>query len=128
MSAIKESLFEAINPLNKIVNSIMKKLNYIDSSIIINSKSFDEIHDFLMHTAAYHSNRFDDLSQEDKEIIIHKIFNRMHDIVSGKPTENLEEQNDDLEARIYAFLRNTGGLVYPLEKTAKDLANKLRKK
>ena len=42
MSKTRTLFTEALNPYAKIANSINKKLNYIESSIIINADSFEE--------------------------------------------------------------------------------------
>ena len=40
--SIRTVLYEALDPLNKIANRIVKKLNYIESSLILKSKNIDD--------------------------------------------------------------------------------------
>lgn len=120
------SLFtEALNPLTKITNGILKKLNYIESSLILNTKSYEEAKDLLQKTAAYHSNAFDELSPENQEIVTQKLWNTVKKILGPKPVEETSE--DDLEIKIYNFLKTNSGIMFPLETSAKKLADAIRK-
>ena len=126
MSKTRSLFTEALNPLTKIANGIIKKLNYIESSLIIKSPSYEEAKDFILKTASYHSNHFDDLSDEQQELIALRIYNTIHKIL-GKPTieeKPVEESNneEELTTKIYNYLRSNGGIMYPLEHSAKKLA------
>lgn len=129
MSKTRKLFIEALNPLNKIANQILKQLNYIESSIIIKSSSFEEAEDFLNKTAHYHSNSFEDLVPEDKNIVLQKIYNRIHSILnSSQPKNSVEEADntENLENKIYNFLKTNGGILYPLETSAKKLAKAIK--
>ena len=130
MSRMREVLFEALNPLTKIANSIIKKLNYIESSLILKTKTFEEAKDFLQKTATYHSNSFDELSQENQEVVMQKIWNTIHKILGTEEPVSESELNDEniLEQKIYEFLKANGGILYPLETYSKKLARELTKK
>ena len=43
MTKIRQVFTEALNPVNKVVNSIIKKLNYVESHIIIKANDGYEI-------------------------------------------------------------------------------------
>lgn len=126
MSKTVELFNEAINPLTKIANGIAKKLNYIESSLILKANSLEDAKDFLSKTAAYHSNAYADLSDEQKENVLEKVWNIIHNSVS-KPTDVTENQdNTSLEQKIYEFLKTEGGIIYPSQTYAKKLANYIK--
>ena len=50
ISNTRKILTEALNPLTKITNSIVKKLNYIESSLILKAKDFEQAKDFILKT------------------------------------------------------------------------------
>lgn len=121
MSKIKSTLLEALNPLNKIANSIIKKLNYIESSMILDAKSMEECKKFLMKISTFHSNSFDELNEEQKNIVLQKIWDTIHSVL-GNNVKVEESDTTSLENKIYTFLKLNGGILYPLEKSAKDMA------
>ena len=129
ISNTKKILTEALNPLTKITNSIVKKLNYIESSMILKAKDFEQAKDFIMKTGAYHSNSFSDLSEEDQLKVAERIYQIIHKTLAGEQN-SFDEANDqdDMEVRIYTFLKQNGGIMYPLELSAKKLAQALNKK
>lgn len=125
MSKTQELFIEAINPLTKIANSIVKKLNYIENSLILKANTVDECKDFLLKTAAYHSNAFDDLEQDKKDLVINRIWEIIHNTLTTSPKM---EETTTLEQKIYEYLKTQGGILYPYEDSAKKLANYLTKK
>lgn len=126
MSKTAELFNEAINPLTKIANSIAKKLNYIESSLILKANSLDDAKDFLSKTAAYHSNAYADLSDEQKDSVLEKVWNIIHNSIS-KPTSVTEDKDDiNLEQKIYEFLKTEGGIIYPSQTYAKKLADYIK--
>lgn len=129
ISQTKKIFTEALNPLTRITNSIVKRLNYIESSMILKAKDFEQAKDFIMKTGAYHSNSFSDLSEEDQIKVAERVYQIIHKTLSDNQ-DSFGEANsqDDMEARIYAFLKQNGGIMYPLELSAKKLAQALNKK
>lgn len=126
MSKTIELFNEAINPLTKIANSIAKKLNYIESSLILKANSLDDAKDFLSKTAAYHSNAYADLSDEQKDSVLEKVWNIIHNSIS-KPANVTEDKDDiNLEQKIYEFLKTEGGIIYPSQTYAKKLADYIK--
>lgn len=126
MSKTTELFNEAINPLTKIANSIAKKLNYIENSLILKANSLDDAKDFLSKTAAYHSNAYADLSDEQKDSVLEKVWNIIHNSISK--SANVTEDKDDinLEQKIYEFLKTEGGIIYPSQTYAKKLADYIK--
>jgi len=127
MSELRQALLEALDITNKVANSIIKKLNYIESSLILKSKSFEDSKSFLDKTASYHSNSYDELDNEKQVIVLQKIWNKIHSVL-GKSEEELNEESKDLEQIIYDYLKTNYWTMYPLDKTAKDLAEKIKNK
>lgn len=127
MSEIRQALYEALDPLNKIANSIIKKLNYIETSLILKSKEFEDLKDYLDKSASYHSNSYEELSEDKKDIVLKKIWNKIHNIL-GQKAEEISESDEVLEKRIYDFLLANQFHMYPLQNTAKELANTLKQK
>jgi len=127
MSEIRQALYEALDPLNKIANSIIKKLNYIETSLILKSKEFEDLKDYLDKSASYHSNSYEELSEDKKDIVLNKIWNKIHNIL-GQKAEEISESDEVLEKRIYDFLLANQFHMYPLQNTAKELANTLKQK
>lgn len=128
MSKTRTLFTEALNPYAKIANSINKKLNYIESSIIINADSFEEIKDFLIDICEYHSAIVSELSDEAKREVAQRIYSRIHGILKGKYPVEENNTEAELETKIYNFLKANGGIMYPLEVSAKKLAQELTKK
>lgn len=124
--SIRTALYEALDPLNKIANSIVKKLNYIESSLILKSKNIDDSLSYLDKTASYHSNAYDELTKDQQLAVLNKVWNKIHNIL-GKSEEEINEEKIDLEQIIYDYLKSNYWSMYPLEKTAKELANKIKK-
>lgn len=125
MSKIREAFMEALDPANKIANSIIKKLNYIESSLILKAKNFDELKGYLDKTASYHSNAYDELDDERQIQVLQKVWNKIHHVM-GKTEEELNEESKDLETVICNYLKTNYWTMYPLEKTAKELAQKIK--
>ena len=127
MSKIREAFMEALDPTNKIANSIIKKLNYIESSLILKSKNFEDLKSYLDKTASYHSNSYDELDKEHQNLVCQKVWNKIHNVL-GKSEEELNEESADLEGIIYNYLKSNYWTMYPLEKTAKELASEIKSK
>ena len=127
MSKTQKLFTEALDPLNKIANSIIKKLNYIEMSLIKDAKDMEGIKSYLQKTAIYHSNSFDELPEEKQEIVLNKIWNTVHKILGQEPVEE-SQSTEELEQKIYDFLKSNGGILYPLETSAKKLAQVITKK
>lgn len=124
--SVRSALYEALDPLNKIANSIVKKLNYIESSLILKSKSIEDSLSYLDKTASYHSNAYDELTKDQQTAVLNKVWNKIHNIL-GKSEEEINEETTDLERVIYDYLKSNYWSMYPLEKTAKELAAKIKK-
>ena len=125
--SIRTALYEALDPLNKIANSIIKKLNYIESSLILKSKSLEDSLSYLDKTASYHSNAYDELSKEQQTEVLTRVWNKIHNIL-GKSDEEINEETANLEEIIYNYLKSNYWSMYSLEKTAKELADKIKNK
>lgn len=125
MKRIEKVLTEALNPINKVVNSIIKKLNYVESHIIIKAKDYNNIADYLHDTCGYHSNSYNELPPDMQNQVAEAVYNRIHKILGNT---NISEDSDNLEQKIYEYLKVNGGIMYPLELSAKKLANAIRNK
>ena len=126
MKRIERVLTEALNPINKIATSIVKKLNYVESHIIIKAKDYDSIKDYLNDTCGYHSNAYNELPPDMQNQVAEQVYNRIHKVLGSDTI--VTEETDNLEGKIYDFLRANGGIMYPLELSAKKLANAIRNK
>ena len=127
MSRIRTTLYEALNPLNKIANSILKKLNYVQTSLILQKNTYDEASSLLDLLAGYYSNSYGELTQEQQDSVKQKIYDTIHKKLSSKPIQE-EISDEDLEQRIYAYLKSNGGILYPLEISAQKLAQSIKQK
>ena len=127
MSRIRTTLYEALNPLNKIANSILKKLNYVQTSLILQKNTYDEASSLLDLLAGYYSNSYGELTQEQQDSVKQKIYDTIHKKLSSKPIQE-EISDEDLEQRIYAYLKSNSGILYPLEISAKKLAQAIKQK
>ena len=125
MTKIRQIFTEALNPVNKVVNSIIKKLNYVESHIIIKANNYASIAEYLHDTCGYHSNAYNELPPDMQNQVAEAVYNRIHKILGNTP---VTEDTDDLEQKIYDFLKVNGGIMYPLELSAKKLANVIRNK
>lgn len=125
MTRIKQVFTEALNPINKVVNSIIKKLNYVESHIILKANDYTSIADYLHDTCGYHSNAYNELPPDMQDQVAEGIYNRIHKILGNKP---VTEDTDNLEQKIYEYLKVNGGIMYPLEMSAKKLADAIRNK
>ena len=127
MSRIRTTLYEALNPLNKIANSILKKLNYVQTSLILQKNTYDEASSLLDLLAGYYSNSYGELTQEQQDSVKQKIYDIIHKKLSSNPIQE-EISDEDLEQRIYSYLKSNGGILYPLEISAKKLAQAIKQK
>lgn len=127
MSNIRTSLYEALNPLNKIANSILKKLNYVQTSLILQKNNYEEAASLLNSLSGFYSNAYDELSPEQQDNVKQKIYNTIHKELGSKPIQE-EITDSDLEKRIYEYLKSNGGIMYPLEVSAKKLAQAIKNK
>ena len=125
MTKIRQIFTEALNPVNKVVNSIIKKLNYVESHIIIKAQDYKSIAEYLHDTCGYHSNAYNELPPDMQDQVAEQVYNRIHKILGNTP---VTEETDNLEGKIYDFLRANGGIMYPLELSAKKLADAIRNK
>lgn len=123
----KRVILEALNICNKIANSITKKLNYVESSIILDG-DFESIKNYLYKTAKYHSNAFDELDNDQKQDVLKRVYDNIHSTMRKEYTENSDLSQEELEQRIYNFLKMNGGIMYPLEHSAKRLAQEIKRK
>lgn len=127
MSRIRTTLYEALNPLNKIANSILKKLNYVQTSLILQKNTYDEATSLLDLLAGYYSNAYNELTQEQQDSVKQKVYDIIHKKLKSKPIQE-EISDEDLEQRIYSYLKSNGGILYPLEISAKKLAQAIKQK
>ena len=125
MKQIRKVFTEALNPINKVVNSIIKKLNYVESHIIIKAQDYTQIKDYLHDTCGYHSNAYNELPPDMQDQVAEQVYNRIHKILGNTP---VTEDADNLEQKIYDFLKVNGGIMYPLQVSAKKLADAIRNK
>ena len=125
MTKIRQVFTEALNPVNRVVNSIIKKLNYVESHIILKANEYKAIADYLHDTCGYHSNAYNELPPDMQNQVAEAVYNRIHKILGNTP---VTEDTDDLEQKIYDYLKVNGGIMYPLELSAKKLANVIRNK
>ena len=125
MTKIRQVFTEALNPVNKVVNSIIKKLNYVESHIIIKANDYKSIAEYLHDTCGYHSNAYNELPPDMQNQVAEAVYNRIHKILGSTP---VAEDADALEQKIYEYLKVNGGIMYPLELSAKKLANVIRNK
>ena len=124
MQKVRHLFTEALNPVNKVANSIIKKLNYIESKIILKAATYEEVADFMKATCDYHSNAYGELQPEVQEQVAQRVWSKLHEIIA--PTTNITEDTSNLEEKIYEFLKANGGILYPLELSAKKLANYIK--
>ena len=124
MQKIRYLFTEALNPINKIANSIIKKLNYIESKIILQAKTYDEVADFMQATCDYHSNAYGELQQDIQTQVAQRVWSKLHEIIA--PATSISEDTSNLEEKIYSFLKANGGILYPLELSAKKLADYIK--
>jgi len=125
MKQIRQVFTEALNPINKVVNSIIKKLNYVESHIIVKAQDYTQIKDYLHDTCGYHSNAYNELPPDMQDQVAEQVYNRIHKILGNTP---VTEDADNLEQKIYDFLKVNGGIMYPLQVSAKKLADAIRNK
>ena len=123
MSITRQAFMEAINPLSRISNTIIKKLNYIESNMILKAKDYESVKDFLNEIANYHSHSFNELSDEQQEEVTQKVWNYIKKVMSPKEITEDSNNEEQVEQKIYEFLKTTGGILYPLEQSAKKLAH-----
>ena len=109
------------------LNSILKKLNYVQTSLILQKNTYDEASSLLDLLAGYYSNSYNELTQEQQDSVKQKIYDTIHKKLSSKPIQE-EISDEDLEQRIYAYLKSNGGIMYPLEISAKKLAQAIKQK
>lgn len=121
MSRTREIILEAINPVTKILNGIVKKMNYIESSIVIHADSYEEVKDYIRDISAYHSSYFDDLPKDKQEELCLRLYDRLN--IDGKK-EKIDE-SEDLQEKIYEYLKANGSIMYPMKGSAKKLADAL---
>lgn len=125
MSKTREIILEAINPLTKILNGIVKKMNYIESSMVIHADSYEEVKDYIHDISAYHSSYFDDLPKDKQEEVCRRLYDRLN--IDGKK-EEVNEEADDLQNKIYEYLKTNGSIMYPMKTAAQNLAAILKNK
>ena len=125
MSKTREIILEAINPLTKILNGIVKKMNYIESSMVIHADSYEEVKDYIHDISAYHSSYFDDLPADKQEELCRRLYDRLN--IDGKK-EEVSEDTEDLQTKIYEYLKANGAIMYPMKSSAEKLANLLKGK
>ena len=125
MNKIRQVFTEALNPINKIATSIIKKLNYVESHIIVKAKDYASIKEYLNDTCGYHSNAYNELPPDMQNQVAEQVYNRIHKVLGS---DIVTEEVDNLEGKIYDFLRANGGIMYPLELSAKKLADAIRNK
>lgn len=125
MTRIRQVFTEALDPINKVINSIIKKLNYVESHIILKANDYTSIADYLNDTCGYHSNTYNELPPDMQDKVAEGIYNRIHKILGNKP---VTEDTNSLEQKIYEYLKVNGGIMYPLEMSAKKLADAIRNK
>ena len=123
MSVTRNALFEALDPLIQVRNKIINSIKPREIRVILGFPKFcNEIYTFLDLICEEYSNKYNKLSDEDKYTVIEDIFNHIRKIYNNTPREN----TDNLEQKIYEFLKFNNGNTYPLESTAKKLADYIK--
>jgi predicted metallopeptidase len=123
MSVTRNALFEALDPLIQVRNKIINSIKPREIRVILGFPKFcNEIYTFLDLICEEYSNKYNKLSDEDKYTVIEDIFNHIRKIYNNTYREN----TDNLEQKIYEFLKFNNGNTYPLESTAKKLADYIK--
>lgn len=123
MSVTRNALFEALDPLIQVRNKIINSIKPREIRVILGFPKFcNEIYTFLDLICEEYSNKYNKLSDEDKYTVTEDIFNHIRKIYNNTPREN----TDNLEQKIYEFLKFNNGNTYPLESTAKKLADYIK--
>lgn len=120
----RELITEALDKNNTIARYIVKGMGLANWKNI--SQMSEPNYDFIKNICIDVSQKFDDASDEDKQIIMDKVYSSIH---TNKEEPELEENSQmtqsEIKQKILDYVQKNGAILYPLEKAAEDLANSL---
>ena len=113
---------EALDKNNTIARSIVNRMDHANWK---NISEMDEAnYNFIKNICSGISQRFDEASDEDKQIIMDKVYSSIH---TAKEQPELEESPEldrsEIAKRIIDYVSKNGAILYPLETKADELAN-----
>lgn len=127
--AFRELVVEAIKKTTIIANKVANNLNLAEYKNINRMSEMNS--DYIADLAALHDIRFDDLSDDDKQEVIEKIWNKIKsgekpaEVMDETPDENKPLSQSELKQKIIDYVKANGAVFYPLEDAAEKLAQEL---
>lgn len=113
---------EALDKNNTIARSIVNRMDHANWK---NISEMDEAnYNFIKNICSGISQRFDEADDEDKQVIMDKVYSSIH---TAKEQPELEESPEldrsEIAKRIIDYVSKNGAILYPLETKADELAN-----
>lgn len=121
MSSMKEIILEAVDPVSKVVRTVKRKLKSFETKAIANSNEDRKSIEFIMD---YYSEAFDLLDDEQRQEAIDRVVNYCKALYGNdKQEDNTPLNKEDLKQKIEKFVKEKGGVFYPLADTVEELTN-----
>lgn len=121
MSSMKEIILEAVDPVSKVVRTVKRKLKSFETKAIANSSEDRKSIEFIMD---YYSEAFDLLDDEQRQEAIDRVVNYCKALYGNdKQEDNTPLNKEDLKQKIEKFVKEKGGVFYPLVDTVEELTN-----
>ena len=111
------NLFEAVSETSSIANKIIRSVNWLEGGTIYNMVEQPD-YNYIADVCSYHSNKFDDLPEEDQKIVMDKVWKRLK---KKDPVQNVDESKDDLRQKIVNYINKNGNII----RSADDFIEKL---
>lgn len=119
MANMKEIILEAVDPVSKVVRAVKRKLKSHETKAIANSNVDKKSIEFIMD---YYSESFDLLDDEQRQEAIDRIIAYCNALY-GKQEDNTPLNKEDLKQKIEKFVKEKGGVFYPIADTVDELTD-----
>jgi len=126
--AFRELVVEAIKKSTIMANSIVRRMNVAEWKNIARMTEMDA--DYISDLASFHMPSFDDLSDDEKQEVVEKVWNKLKagekpdEVMEANPEETPLSQSE-LKQKIIDYVKQNGAVLYPLEQAAEELAQTL---
>lgn len=111
---------EALDKNNTIARSIVNRMDHANWK---NISEMDEAnYNFIKNICSGISQRFDEASDEDKQIIMDKVYSSIHTMKEKPKEESPELDSSEIAKRILKFIEENGAVLFPKEEKADQLA------
>lgn len=118
--AFRQEIFEAVDPAFTIANRIMNKMDWSEIADITEDSEINK--DYIKRRASKYYHSFDNLSEEIKDKVIERIWNRLKRESPAKEETTSGMSREELRQKIEDYFNKSGQIKFSIQDVAEDLS------